>query len=176
MKTNRLINIITTHLQYYPKIELQDVYKLLYQSIMGPGHILKNEEKAFLLLKDEFENNISVYEELLFTDISLEHELVRVHIPHFKKIGSAEQLYDMMQNTAETLTPEVKMLRAYWDVLGNLLKEKLFENFLLADYNTLTKFLLKNNFPSMSHSDLYKKLYMPSYRIVLKKFANKYNS
>jgi len=176
MKKNSLSVLITTHLYQYPSMELRDVYKLIYQSVMGPAHILEDEAKAFLYLRAEFEDNYQGFEKSLFSDISLEHELVRVHIPIYKNTGSADQLYDMVRQTATRINPNKTVLNNYWNVLGNLIEEHRFVNFSIDDYKTLTNLLQEQDFPHLSHSEKYKKLYKPSYRIVLKEMVKKYSS
>ncbi len=47
MDQKKLIELIFYHLKRYTVMELEDVYKLLYQSVMGPAHILQNKELAY---------------------------------------------------------------------------------------------------------------------------------
>ncbi|HHI87539.1 MAG TPA: hypothetical protein ENK03_01175 [Candidatus Cloacimonetes bacterium] len=155
-------------------MDMVDVYKLIFQSIMGPGHILQNEEKAFLFLKQEYKSNIPVYEKSMYTDIVLENELVRVNIPIYKKVGSADQIFAMMRETAAYITPNKTVLNNYWNTLGDLIKKNRIENLSINDYKILTDFLHDHDFPHLSHSEKYKKLYNPSYRIVLKELLKKY--
>ncbi len=149
-------------------MKLQDVYKLLYQSVMGPAHILHNKELAYSYLKKEFEYIFEDHETELFIDISLDHELVRLNIPVYREKGSADSLFEMLLETAKQITPDKKRLMYYWVELGSLIENKNFENFTPNHWKELNKILSENDFPPLSHSYTYKELYKPSYRIVLK--------
>ncbi len=166
-----MIELIFYHLKRYPAMELEDVYKLLYQSVMGPSHILQNKESAYSYLKREFESHDDNYETKLYVDISLDHDLVRLNIPLFRKEGSFDALFDMMLETQKKVRHDKEMLKCYWIELGLLINEKNFEQFTPDTWNKLNKILLENDFPHLSHSKSYKNLYKPSYRIVLRELV-----
>ena len=94
-------------------MKLQDVYKLLHQSVMGPAHILHNKELAYSYLKKEFKYNFEDYETELYVDISLDHELVRLNIPVYRNHGNADLLFEMLHETAKQITPDKKRLMYY---------------------------------------------------------------
>ena len=66
IRVEKLIELVKKHKELRPLMEIQDVYKLLYQSILGLGHLLENHQRAKKYLYDEldnlFDNN---FEELL---------------------------------------------------------------------------------------------------------------
>lgn len=172
MHRKKLIELVTRHLERYPAMELPDVYKLLYQSVMGPAHILHNKELAYSYLKKEFKSLDENYETELYVDVSLEHEIVRLNIPVYQNHGTAETLFEMLHETAKQITPDKKKLIYYWAELGLLIENKNFENFTPNEWKKLNKTLSENDFLPLSHSDTYKELYKPSYRIVLKGLIN----
>src|SRR3977135_1923629 len=47
--------LISAHVQRYPEIDVSDVYKLLHQAILGPGHAIKNQKAAREWLERESE-------------------------------------------------------------------------------------------------------------------------
>ena len=47
--------ILRDHFYKYPKMQIQDAVKLLFQSEFGPGHLLSNTDYARKLLVDEIE-------------------------------------------------------------------------------------------------------------------------
>jgi len=172
MHRKELIELVTHHLEHYPAMEMQDMYKLIFQSVMGPTHILQNETLAYLYLKKEFEYNFEDYETELYVDISLDHELVRLNIPVYRNHGNADLLFEMPHETAKQITPDKKRLMSYWFELGSLIENKNFNNFTPNQWKELNLILNKKNFSHLSHSDTYKELYKPSYRIVLKDLIN----
>ena len=50
-----MINTIKKHLECYPKMEIQDVMKLIYQSEFGGGHLISNEEMSLKRIQEEYE-------------------------------------------------------------------------------------------------------------------------
>jgi len=171
MNQKKLIELISYHIERYPAMELGDVYKLLYQSVMGPAHILQNKELAYSYLKNEFDSPNDSYETELYVDISLEYELVRLNIPVFIKTGSVDALYDMMLETQKKVCPDKEKVKSYWIELESLIEDNKFEQFTPYQWNKLNKILCKDVFPHFSHSAVYKNLYRPSYRIVLRELV-----
>lgn len=53
----------------HPRAELIDYYKLYFQAICGPGHLIENEESAALFLRKELSES-RINNEPLFQDIS----------------------------------------------------------------------------------------------------------
>ena len=67
--TDKLKLTVLEHIKKYPKAELQDILKMLYQNEFGPKHLAENEIESFKALSTEI-NNISFDEnEELFCDI-----------------------------------------------------------------------------------------------------------
>ena len=171
MNQKKMIKLIFYHLKRYPAMELEDMYKLLYQSVMGPAHILQNKELAYSYLKNEFESHVDSYETALYVDISLEYGLVRLNIPVFRKQVSLDALFEMMCETQQKMIPDKNKLKHYWLELGSLIKDNKFEKFTSDQWNKLNKLLSEYIFPHFSHSTAYRNLYRPSYRIVLKELV-----
>ena len=48
-----LEDILLQHFDRYPKMEPQDAVKLIYQHAFGPGHLIRDEKKAFAFLQQE---------------------------------------------------------------------------------------------------------------------------
>ena len=50
-----MIEIIKLHLEKYPKMQIQDVAKLLYQSEFGGGHLIADANKSLERIQAEYE-------------------------------------------------------------------------------------------------------------------------
>ena len=171
MYSKNMVHLIGSHLERYPLMEMRDIYKLLYQSIMGPAHLFADEENAFLSLEKEFDNDELSYEKSVFIDISLEQEIVRINIPVFKRYGSPEQLWKMLRKTKNEIKPDKEKLLCYWIELRKLIESKRIPKLNRDEWYFLNSHLLKKNFPSLGHSLSYKTAYKPSYRVVLKELV-----
>ena len=151
-------------------MQIEDLYKLIYQSVMGPEHILQDEKKAFQYLKNEMKKAIGK-EKNLFVNIGLENNLVRVNLNVFKeKIGDAQKLFPAMKETAKIIKPNKSKLQKAWNQVGQIFANSELHFLSYSIWKKFTELLRQNNFPHISHSEIYKKNYFPSYRVVLKKF------
>ncbi|MBN2018105.1 MAG: hypothetical protein JW794_08285 [Candidatus Cloacimonetes bacterium] len=171
MYSKNMVHLIGSHLERYPLMEMRDIYKLLYQSIMGPAHLFANEENAFLSLEKEFDNAEQSYEKSVFIDISLEQEIVRINIPVFKRYGSPQQLWEMLLETRRKIKPDKEKLKSYWIELKTYIENGHISKLHIENWDNLNTELHQRDFPSLSHSKLYKTAYKPSYRVVLKELV-----
>ncbi|MEA3475209.1 MAG: hypothetical protein U9R23_02000 [Candidatus Cloacimonadota bacterium] len=167
---SKLKSLINCHFQLYPKMQIEDLYKLIYQSVMGPGHLLEDEAVAFRSLKNEMEKS-SGKAKNLFIDIGLDNDLVRVNLNAFQeKIGDAQKLFSAIKETAKIIKPDKSKLRKVWVQVGQIFSGGEPHFLSYSTWKEFTEFLQKNSFPHIPHSEIYRKAYLPSYRIVLRKF------
>ena len=61
--------ILLFHFEKYPLMKPVDAVKLCYQSAFGCGHLVKNEEFALSMLKNELENTTRDFDAQLFEPI-----------------------------------------------------------------------------------------------------------
>ena len=54
-------SIIKEHFNSYPLMEIQDIFKLIYQSAFGCEHLVTDKERALGYIKDEYERRIEKY-------------------------------------------------------------------------------------------------------------------
>ena len=67
--TDKLKRTVIEHIKKYPKAELQDILKMLYQNEFGPKHIAENEIECFKSLSKELQTIQYDEQEELFEDI-----------------------------------------------------------------------------------------------------------
>jgi len=169
---SKLKKLINYHYNWYPKLQIEDLYKMIYQSVMGPEHILQDETKAFQSLKNEMEKNIGK-EKILFRDIGLENDMVRVNLNIFKeKIGNLQKLFHAMKKTAKSIRGDKSKVQNVWKQVGEMFAFGELPFLCYPIWQEFTELLQKRGFPPVSHSAIYKKNYYPSYRIVLKKYLH----
>ena len=157
-------------------MQIEDLYKLIYQSVMGPKHILQDETQAFQFLQNEMKKSIGK-EKDLFVDIGLENDLVRVNLNVFdEKIGDVRKLFSAMKVTAESIQPDKIKLKNVLEKTKNLFDKNELKFLHHSVWKNFIEKLEEQNFPHISHSDIYRKAYFPSYRIVLKEiFMKRFN-
>ena len=163
-----LWDLVNWHQRLRPKLEIQDVYKLLYQSVFGVGHIIRSGGQAMECLRREIEAidlRIQPDEELA-ENISLDWKTVRVNLRPFKRRDMvAERLFEAMRMSAESNRGTMDEFRRIWGDFGSLVRSGAFglEPWKLKEFD---RFARDNKYPVVHHSHAYSRLYAPSYRVV----------
>ena len=168
---NQLKEILLIHSQKYPKMEVADAVKLIYQNEFGGGHLILNPEHSLKYLISECNNTTNFNQDFEYEDIG--NGLVRVNLYYIKdssvKISKLNEIFVISANEHKgNLNSFIEKL----DLLRTLTIQNNF-NFSIMDLDEYLKEYKKNNYPMVSHSQTYKDNYYPSYRIVLKKYINK---
>jgi len=162
----KLKDIIITQLNMYPKMEIYDLFKIVYQAAMGNKHLLKGESKAYKYLEYEFKNIDASNSEPLYEDISPEREFVRVNLRSYKAKGwDIDDLFEIMLKTANYYDESIKKLDDYCKYLLEFQKQGCIP----FSKNSLKNIILKmkdNQYAPFHHSKEYKKNYNPAYRVV----------
>jgi len=159
----------------YPKATLQDIFKMEYQSILGTGHLIKNEESVLKFLKEECDNLI-YRDELLNEPLTEEigNGMIRVNLrPYVHKKYSLEELAKMFYKTKDYSKHQKT------DLLFELEENKenikcQCKTYKEEVYQELVQRLIDTDFSSFSHSLIYRSHYLPSYRIVAKELFTNY--
>ncbi len=151
---------LLVHLNKYPEMQIQDAVKLLFQIEFGPGHLIENMNYAEKLLLDEIELTKDDVPEI----VPVSESLVRLHLGSFAK-EDMPVLLNAMVKTAENIEPDLKR---FYGLLNELKEMNVFDadelDIFLNDY-------LKRSSLMISHSDHYRKMYQPHYRIIMKELA-----
>lgn len=163
-----LWELVNWHQRLRPKLEIQDVYKLLYQSVFGVGHIIRSGGQALECLRREMESiDLRVQQdENLAENISLDGRMLRVNLRPFKRRGlDAEKLFEAMKLSAEGNRGTAQTFQKLWRDFGSLVASGAF-GFDTKRLKEFDKFVRENKYPVVHHSPIYNKLYAPSYRVV----------
>ncbi len=166
-----LREILIYHANKYPEMTPSDAVKLIYQNEFGPGHLVRNGKIAFSYLEAE-------YSRVQDSDCDLlEHignGIVRVNLSEFKKRSlDLNALFDSFCRSAESVKGSVGSFEQKLKVLTKLAEEGVFKFSVseLCDYLSDYK---DAGYPMVSHSEVYKQHYHPSYRIVTEHLFNTY--
>jgi hypothetical protein len=159
--------LVLNHLSVRPLTQVHDIYKLLYQSCMGLGHMVGDPKQARTRLEKEMD---CIWPDLapehLFEDISLHHPLVRVNLRPFVKAGlTASILFTAMLETERVMTPSPSKLEEAWNIYCSLESRHALPQRRqgLEDFQ---KQLIASGYPVQHHSEIYRQNYYPAYRIV----------
>jgi hypothetical protein len=170
--SNNLVDLISRQKHNYPEITVQDVYKLLYQSVFGVKHLLMDTVMSKKYLWQEYES-ITPKDEPLFENISLDGSIVRINLKSFKhKNLSLEQLLKVMKLSAESINGDPSEFKKYWDEYERMVINKEL-SFNIEEIRKYREKITPHP-PEEHHSEIYIQRYSPSYRVVKKELFLRY--
>lgn len=157
-----LFNLLNWHLVRYPLLQAEDIYKLIYQGVFGPGHILGDldqEKKNFnreLLLAQESGPSAE------WEPIDPNELLIRVNLAPIARLGTkTEPLFKAVIDTARTFIPRPQHLS-----LRLHAALKWCQVNLPMEVEKLKIIAAHPQHPPR-HSTVYLEHYRPAYRVVL---------
>ena len=159
-----LKQLLISHYEQYPQMEIRDAIKFLHQSCMGPGHLIVDEEAAMRRLEAEWNTLPDNCPVEIGTPIG--NDLFRLNLKHCKAISlSTKTLFSMFNQTAKTWISNRKTLEESLELIYTLPfpKEKIRQ--ALLEYR-------EAGCPMVSHSEEYRSCYSPSYRNVRREFVS----
>ncbi|MBN2011156.1 hypothetical protein JW960_17555 [candidate division KSB1 bacterium] len=164
-----LKSLVLFHQDMRPLMTAQDVYKMLYQSVFGIGHILNNPQHARHYLEDEVDAlSIDPADDLLIEPISHTTTMVRVNLRPFDlMLGDYDKFFDVMIESALKTTGSIAEFCVLWDSYVELVKSGHLL-FNLPELAALHIDVKQAAYPVMHHSPIYRRHYSPAYRVVKK--------
>lgn len=165
--TDKLKEIILEHIKKYPEAELQDILKMLYQNEFGPKHLAGNEIECFKSLSNEI-NNINYDEsEELFEDIG--EGALRLNLKAIPVGTDLNYINKVIVNSANDFCGTNEKLVVKFGLLVVMAQNNEIP-FDIQKVRDETNAFAKNGFKPISHSEVYKERYSPSYRVISKKY------
>jgi len=164
----KLVDLLKYHLKLRDHLEIQDVYKLIYQTVFGIEHLMGQGEEAQVKLIKEMENIEKISDEMLLENISLNNTIVRVNLKPFKKIyNQPARLFKVMITSSELIKGKQDDFIVLWNEFFQLVKNGK-PVFSIAELEKFSREMKKKKYPSVSHSAIYKEKNKPAYRVVVK--------
>jgi hypothetical protein len=162
--------IVVDHYFRYPRMQVEDLYKLAHQAAMGSEHAVIDIQSARQWLSNELEKLPLTSAEPLIDLISPDRNIARVHLkPFFESGGDPENLLQAFLRTANEFHGSMDLLRVYWKdikVLAQLGEIPVPPDSLEAFIGRMEA----AKYPAVHHSAQYQQAYHPNYRVVAYKF------
>lgn len=155
--------ILLAHGGRYPAMTPADGVKLLYQNEFGGGHLIRDEDAALQYLRREYAATPRAPAKPLTEAIG--NGLIRVNLAalpenRLEELGQAFlRSAKIHRGSLENFLPKLATLEA-------LTQEGAFA-FSSAELEDYLRTYAQAGYPMVSHSDIYRKLYHPAYRVVL---------
>lgn len=162
--------ILIEHAQRYPLWEVADLYKLIFQRVMGSEHAVADGVPVGKYLYQELKQLGSGPKEPLIDPISMDGAIVRVHLRPFVRRGlDVQALLQAFIRTANETQGSGEMLDDYGMAAIELAREGVLP-FGIEETTLWFRSMKTENYPAVHHSQRYRMRYQPAYRVVAKVF------
>jgi hypothetical protein len=163
-----MLTTIQLHLTWYPQMELRDVYKLVYQGVMGSEHLISSPEGFINYLVEEFEPLQANPLERLLEPIRPDLSLFRVNLRPFKALNlPVDVLVPGLLETARAFKSDLEEFKHAWMGFGKACEQGQVSSFDIGEVHQFTRWVEGLGFPAVHHSEAYGKEYRPAYRLIL---------
>jgi hypothetical protein len=165
------VELVKQHLSWYPLMEPRDIYKLLYQGVMGSEHLISSPEAFSQYLVEEFEPLLLDRSERQLEPVRPDRTLLRVNLRAYKcHQQQVDLLIPGLLETAQAFSGDLAQLRAAWTGFVQSCEQGGVYNFELNQVHQFTAWLEELGFPAAHHSEAYSRAYQPAYRLISDKF------
>jgi hypothetical protein len=158
--------LLSAHLARYPAMQLDDIYKLLHQAALGPGHAVDNPAAARKRLDQEIQSLGRGSTEPRQDIISPDGRLGRVHLrAYIEGGGNIDALHRAFVETANTYPASPDKLAKFCGCLGDLAAAggiPFTQNEVVAYFEKIAQ----DGYPAIHHSEAFRNAYQPAYRVV----------
>jgi hypothetical protein len=162
--------VIQIHLDRYPELEMQDLYKLVFQAAMGSEHAVSDREGARQWLIRELSTLANAPPQPLTEPLSPDGTLVRINLRTFvEEGGRSEDLLEAFVASAAQYLGSKEDLRRYWNQVEAMAESGSLP-FDVLEMKEYFAEMESQGLRAVRHSDRYRERYSPAYRVVLLKF------
>jgi uridine kinase len=160
--------LLINHYKQYPKMEIQDMLKYIFQSSFGCEHMVSSEGFAIDYIKKEYASTVKGDNPL--TD-ALDGEYSRVSLSYLDKEGlSAETLGRLFYLSAKKETQGKENLEKKLLTLKELVNDGALP-FSTYETEKIINEWADSGYPAIHHSDAFRNEYHPAYRVIDNKYV-----
>jgi hypothetical protein len=159
--------LVEFHLSIKKDVQVQDIYKMLYQANFGVEHLLGDTAGVARYLEEELASLATApSDEPLVERISTSDQVVRVNLRPFKRLNlePARLVECMFQSAAETKPDTLVFLRE-WNEFAALVRYRLVDlpSEQLQEWSEKVE---SGAYGPAHHTDAYRAANSPAYRVV----------
>jgi hypothetical protein len=153
----------------YPKLQIQDLYKLAYEAAMGNESITDDNAAKKKSLDDDLAAVDTLSNEPLIEYLTSDSSIARVNLSAMKKQKkNSDKLFAAMMLAASSVHPSTDLLREFLSDMKALAEDGRIP-FKKDDLDSYFSTMENQNFPAVNHSKAVDDEYHPAYRIVVGK-------
>ena len=164
------IPFLQNHQERWPEAQWIDLYKVCYQGILGPEHLVRHEEVR-VRLEEEWEGLPATHAAAgggieLWEAACPDGRLGRLHLgPWRARGGTWQAIAEAFLNTAQAKWGNLDELIEVWEKVESASREGVF-HISMAEVERLHQALVTHRYPSVHHSAAYREAYRPAYRLI----------
>jgi len=167
-----LFKLLTQHISWYPLMEPRDIYKLLYQGVMGSEHLRTSTVEYIWNLRSEFERLQPDRNQRLLEPVRPDQALFRLNLRVFKnRQMKIDLLFSSLIETTRVMIGNREEMEAVWAAFTQWCLHGQVDRFEIKKIYQLSLWLFKSGFPAVHHSEIYRREYQPAYRLISAKFV-----
>ena len=164
---SELMNLIKVHLYLYKNVEIQDIYKLLFQSVFGAEHFLQDVDSAKTRLVEEWNQIQAEAQEPLQVPVSIDGSIVRVNLRRCKAEGiEVTDVWDVFYRSVHNSNASKDEFDKVWQNFYQLCFGKIAP-YVAHQVHLFGEEAKAKGFPARHHSAAYRNSNHPAYRVVL---------
>ena len=166
-------NMLLKQYKLYPKMQLIDFIKLIYQNEFAGGHMIEDEMASLRRLKEEY----ALVEKYfygpntpdLFEDIG--NGLCRINLWGMQKTSiNLTTINKFFVETANSIKGDIESFEYKLEMLRECIIDESLP-YLEKDLDRYIEKYKGKDYPPISHSKIYREEYLPAYRIVKKEYC-----
>ncbi len=162
-----VMHLVTFHQSLKDSLQVQDVYKLLYQANFGPEHLVTDSSAAVRYLLEELSSMDTAGRrgEELIERISSTGEMVRINLRPWSRLSlSPDLLVHCMMESLRRTVPDTLMFYRQWNEFSGLVRYGLLD-FPLEDLRVWDERVQRGDITAVHHSTAYGRANAPAYRV-----------
>lgn len=163
-----LKEVLLMHGELYPRMQIQDMVKLVFQNEFGGGHLVRDEHASLHNLLAEWERiRLAGRKPPGYHFVDIGNGLCRLDLSVLNDTGvSPETVNRFFTNTAREIKGTLEGFERKLGVLKECCRSGLlgYSTGELEDYVAEYQ---RRGYPPVSHSDIYREEYSPAYRIII---------
>ncbi len=158
---------LVRHCEKYPKLQIQDLFKYIYQSSFGCEHMISSPEAVEDYIRKEAEHGMSAAGEPIEP---LDGDYCRVHLDVIREGLSASTLAKLFYLSAGHVEDGRERLSEKLSVLSEAVEEGVIPLEKEAVIEA-SKEWREADYPACHHSEAFRTAYAPAYRLIRKEYA-----
>lgn len=166
-KADQVLALIQEHLARRPFMAPRDVYKLLYQGVRGPEHIIASPQVFAERLQAEWSAVEPADDDPLLESIHPDGALLRLNLRPFKAAGGdLKDLTAAYLETGQCAWGTQAELQMVWEQWVTACRTQSWPNLNMEALELFSAWARTQGFPAVHHSEPYSRQYRPAYRLV----------